>query len=413
MTSPTFECVPRQETAPRTKTQEDRTSGLPSAGLEGPGKRTQGTNTEIEIRPYCGVPLAQGDQGGQGGQSEREPRTAIANGHGLRAVGGRQLPREIETGAVRLDPMHPRPVLVPHEAVASPKADPRSVFAERAPQSAERAHVLVNLCDVRAENQAFAEPNARDFARDFVDQLSEQSLRHRAVNHPYLEALGSGEHLETRWALTDFAQQYHGYSKDFPRYLIAVISRLEDPRHRAGLMENLTEESGIYRAEELAELAEIGIDPEWIVGQPHPLLFDRFTSAMGLKDPASHAEPDPVTRWREMFLALLTKGTPAEAVGALGLGTENIISTIYRPFSKALQRLPDLNPRDTVFFALHTAVDDGHQETLQRIAAELAADPANRSGLRRGMLKALDLRSSFWDWMYRRARLAHSGGDVG
>jgi len=109
----------------------------------------------------------------------------------------------------------------------------------------------------------------------------------------------------------------------------------------------------------------------------------------------------------------LTQGTPAEAVGALGLGTENIISTIYQPFSKALQRLPDLNPRDTVFFALHTAVDDGHQETLQRIAAELAVDPASRSGLRRGMLKALGLRSSFWDWMYRRARLAHSGRDLG
>ncbi len=274
----------------------------------------------------------------------------------------------------------------------------RSIFAEK-PVAPEIAQALVNLrefpvTNLKARTQS---PQA------FVAELAEQSLLHRAVNHPYLEAMGSGALPDTRWALADFGQQYQCYSKDFPRYLTAVISRLADPGHRAGLMENLSEESGIYEAEELTALSEIGIKSEWIVGKPHPQLFDRFCKAMGLEDQDLSSEPDQIICWREMLIGLLSSGTPAEAVGALGLGTENIVSTIYKPFSRAVAMLPELAAKDTVFFPLHTAVDDHHQETLQGIAADLAVNDATRSELRRGMLKALALRSVFWDWMYRRA----------
>jgi pyrroloquinoline quinone (PQQ) biosynthesis protein C len=275
----------------------------------------------------------------------------------------------------------------------------RSIFAEKPVYAPEIAQALVNLrefpvTNLKARTQS---PQA------FVAELAEQSLLHRAVNHPYLEAMGSGALPDTRWALADFGQQYQCYSKDFPRYLTAVISRLADPGHRAGLMENLSEESGIYEAEELAELSEIGIKSEWIVGKPHPQLFNRFCKAMGLEDQDLSSEPDQIICWREMLISLLSSGTPAEAVGALGLGTENIVSTIYKPFSRAVAMLPELAAKDTVFFPLHTAVDDHHQETLQGIAADLAVNDATRSELRRGMLKALSLRSVFWDWMYRRA----------
>jgi hypothetical protein len=76
---------------------------------------------------------------------------------------------------------------------------------------------------------------------------------------------------------------------------------------------------------------------------------------------------------------------------------------VYGSFVKALARLGDLHPRDTVFFPLHTAVDDHHQATLQEVSAEFARTDEGRAGLRRGMLKALSLRASFWDWMHERA----------
>ena len=237
-----------------------------------------------------------------------------------------------------------------------------------------------------------------------ISDLIEESLSHRAVNHPYLQALNDGNLPCVKYALKDFAAQYYGYSLHFPRYLTSVISRLDNHHHRKSLLENLTEESGIYEDDELNELKNIGIEREWVENIPHPILFKRFYNAIGASDIDVRESDESVqlVSWREMFLSILNNGSAAESVGAIGLGTENIVSTIYRPFVKALSYL-NLNPRDTVFFPLHTAVDDHHQETLAEISRHYAALPNGKSDLRKGMIKALSLRSAFWDWMYERA----------
>ena len=121
-------------------------------------------------------------------------------------------------------------------------------------------------------------------AERFVDDLARRAIAHQAVQHPYLEALATGDLPDLHFALRDFGRQYYAYSAHFPRYLTALISKLESPAHRAALMENLTEESGQYEQEELDELAAIGIQPEWIVGLPHPELFRRFRRALGVQD---------------------------------------------------------------------------------------------------------------------------------
>ena len=244
---------------------------------------------------------------------------------------------------------------------------------------------------------------SQQYADRFVSDLAAGALRHRAVNHPYLQALAKGDLPDLRWALTDFARQYYGYSLHFPRYLTAVISRLENPTHRNSLLENLTEESGSYEEEELQELEEIGVDPTWIVSIPHPQLFQRFARALGVDFGDAYCEADQVVCWREVFLQLLTGSSSAEALGALGLGTENIVSTMYGHFVEALENLGELHPRDTVFFKLHTAVDDHHQAALHAISVDLAHNNEGCADLRRGMLKALNLRSAFWDWMHARA----------
>lgn len=261
--------------------------------------------------------------------------------------------------------------------------------------------VLASIATLRADRLPDV-PTSPFSASSFVAELAAESLRHRAVNHPYLSALEGGTLPDTRWALADFARQYYGYSSHFPRYLTTVISRLENPAHRRALLENLTEESGTYAEEEYAELAEHGVEREWIEGIAHPLLFQRFSRAIGVER-GDTPESDQVACWRETFLQLLANGTPAEALGALGLGTENIVRTIYGPFVAAIERVGDLSRRDTVFFPLHTAVDDHHQATLQAISADFATTRSGRTELRRGMLKALQLRSAFWDWMLARA----------
>jgi hypothetical protein len=66
----------------------------------------------------------------------------------------------------------------------------------------------------------------------YVDDLAQKALQHRAVNHPYLHAMATGAFPSLHEALADFAQHYHGYSAHFPRYLMALISKLENPDHR-------------------------------------------------------------------------------------------------------------------------------------------------------------------------------------
>ena len=260
---------------------------------------------------------------------------------------------------------------------------------------------FLSLITARMNSRMRSMPSASP--ESFLAQVSAEALSHRAVNHPYLQDLASGNLPDMRWALADFGRQYYAYSSHFPRYLTKTISQLTDPAHRQALMENLTEESGIYHEDDLAALQEAGIELEWIQGVPHPELFKRFCDALGVG--LSDVEDDQleVICWREMFLDVLGKGSPAQAIGALGLGTEGVVQTMYQNFLPALRQV-DLNPADTVFFPLHAMVDDHHQATLLKIARDFADTEQGRRDLRKGMRKALFLRAGFWDWMHLRAR---------
>jgi pyrroloquinoline quinone (PQQ) biosynthesis protein C len=264
---------------------------------------------------------------------------------------------------------------------------------------------LINAL-VRLREDCIKDEVAKDGCNsaDYVDHLAALALQHRAVRHPYLRGMAAGTLPSPYAALQDFARHYYGYSAHFPRYLTALISKLENPVHRAALLENLTEESGQYEEEELMQLMEYDIQPEWIVGIPHPTLFERFRKSIGVDNAAMLDDHIEVVCWREQFLAIMNTGSAAEALGALGLGTETIVQTIYQPFGEAIQKVGTIKPKDAVFFPLHTAVDDQHQATLKAIATDFAATTAGRTDLAKGMFKALALRDSFWSWLYARAQ---------
>ena len=242
-------------------------------------------------------------------------------------------------------------------------------------------------------------------ADSYLGDLVQEALSHPGVCHPYLTDLAEGNLPDLKWAIRDFAVQYPGYCAHFPRYLTIVISKLDSPEHRMTLMQNLIEESGMLDDEEIEVLVEHGIDPDWVQGIAHPKLFERFQQAVDVLD--SHEHTDDVLEvvcWRESFYHLLSNGSAAEAVGAIGLGTENVVNKIYTPIIRAIKRLGTIDRRDSVFFELHCEVDEDHHEALLKIARDFVDIPQNRLDLRKGMLKALGLRAMFWDWMHDRAR---------
>ncbi|MDP7637079.1 MAG: iron-containing redox enzyme family protein [Phycisphaerae bacterium] len=241
----------------------------------------------------------------------------------------------------------------------------------------------------------------------YLEDLVQEALSHSGVCHPYLTDLSEGNLPDLKWAICDFAVQYPGYCAHFPRYLTMVISKLDSPEHRMTLMQNLIEESGTLDDDEIQVLTEYGIDPDWVQGIPHPKLFQRFQHAMGVLESHEYTEDLlEVVCWRESFYHLLSNGSAAEAVGAIGLGTENVVNKIYTPIIRAIKRLGTIDRRDSVFFELHCEVDEDHHEALLKIARDFVDIPQNRLDLRKGMLKALGLRSIFWDWMHNRARQA-------
>jgi len=115
-----------------------------------------------------------------------------------------------------------------------------------------------------------------------------------------------------------------------------------------------------------------------------------------------------MTLWRlsvgeSPFYHLLANGSPVEAVGAIGLGTENVVNKIYASIIRAIEHLGTLERRQYVFFELHCEVDGDHHGALLNIAHDFTNDPQTRVDLRKGMLKALGLRVVFWEWMHQRA----------
>lgn len=203
-------------------------------------------------------------------------------------------------------------------------------------------------------------------------------------------------------AIQDFATQYGAYSAWFPRYLTGVISGLENVEFRNHLLDNLAEESGHLQDDDLEKINALGIKTEWVQGIPHPELFKRFQKAMGVQP---NTLPDiEVQIWREMFLNIIRNGSPEEAVGAIGLGTESVVKHIYRYLIEAIERHTSLSLEEYVFFPLHTEVDDEHGKILLAIADKMGnTSGAAREKIRKGMLKALNLRSVYWDDMMARA----------
>lgn len=239
----------------------------------------------------------------------------------------------------------------------------------------------------------------------YIGDLCEEAREHRATNHPYLQRLIDGDVPNTEAALRDFVFQYSPYCFDFVRYLTATISQLEDEKHRKALMKNLVEETGQIDVENAALLGTIGIELEWVDKVPHTGLFQRYLNAAGAGGDyrTKNAYADDAIVWRELFYAVCSREGPGRALGAIGLGTENIVKYIYRPFIQAIETHLDISLRDRVFFDLHAALDDQHGEALTNIAIDYSEKDENRKPIREGMLMALGIRSAFFDALQDRA----------
>lgn len=229
-------------------------------------------------------------------------------------------------------------------------------------------------------------------AEAFVEALCQEALAHPAVNHQYLVDMAAGRFDDMPAALRDFCYQYHFYSAEFTSYLEGVIGGLPCPTHRETLRHNLEEERGHNDAE----------NPD---GIPHTELFMRFKRASGVTE-AFEASTKPIASaliWRDLFLQKCQSRQLGVGLGAIGIGTEMIVSRIYGYLHDAVANYSNMSPQDYIFLRLHLDCDDEHAADLKAISIELAEDHDVREALRFGVFSSLNLRNNFWDVMLARA----------
>lgn len=233
---------------------------------------------------------------------------------------------------------------------------------------------------------------ARGSAHDFVESLCAETMRHSAVQHEYLRRFGAGDFPDMSAAVRDYCYQYFFYSAEFTSYLESVIGSLRLASHREVLMNNLLEERGISH--------DVGGEEV-----PHTRLFQRLRLAAGVT-PDFEQSVSPCTTalvWRDLFLQKCQSRQEGVGLGAIGIATEMIVSSIYPHILRGVKNHSNIAPEDYLFLSLHLECDDEHAEDLKRITVELAESMELREAIRFGVISSLNLRSAFWDVMLARA----------
>ena len=233
----------------------------------------------------------------------------------------------------------------------------------------------------------------------FVCDLSAAIKSSSAVKHPYLKAIREGDFPDVKRAFQDFAFQYGLYSARFVQYMSAVIDSLGDSRHRDILLANLAEEKGDIHDINLPRDVLDSID-----GQPHTALFRRFQEALGVDANNRRVTPAcPGEVWSQQFLALC-KTNECVGVGAIGIGTEMVVASIYAEILEGIKAHTGLTAKERVFFDLHSECDEEHAAQMLLITRDMARDARSCRQIEHGVNSAIELRSAFWDAMFERAR---------
>ena len=235
--------------------------------------------------------------------------------------------------------------------------------------------------------------------KTFVKQLGAEVQNSSAVYHPYLTALKNADLPNIHLALQDFAFQYGIYSASFVHYITSLLDQLTASEHKQILYSNLREEQG----NEIDVVLPNNVLKS-IEGKSHTILYRQFQQAIGVGDNylASAEQNQTGTEWSTNFLKLCQVNQHV-GIGAIGIGTELIVSPIYQQILEALSHHTELSQIDRIFFELHSTCDDHHAEQLLSVAEELASSQFALEQIAYGARTAVSLRSTFWDKMLERA----------
>jgi pyrroloquinoline-quinone synthase len=186
------------------------------------------------------------------------------------------------------------------------------------------------------------------FVQDLFSMVKE---RRSFGRHPLWRKIGEGK--VSRDGMKTFAAQFFLQVREFPRAVSALHSRCNDAAERLKLAESLYEE----------ETGKIS------GSEPHPELFIRFGTGLGMKrEDLVDATPLPSTASLIDWFELSTRDRSfAEGIGAINVAAEGQVVTNFGPFARALEKNYGLTKDQVAFFDVHELADRDHSDVGDNI----------------------------------------------
>jgi pyrroloquinoline-quinone synthase len=176
--------------------------------------------------------------------------------------------------------------------------------------------------------------------------------------HPFLIACRNGE--ASLATLRRFLVQHQYYSRNFTRYLCAMMASLPDGDDIRRLAHNLVE--------------EMGLDEPGAV--THAQLFQQALAECGVMPGSAPMLPQTAELIDAMF-GYCRSRDPIDGLSALCLGAEAIVPTLYGALLQGL-RLAGIRGAGLRFFELHVAEDEEHALTMRDIIERMVTERPRR-----------------------------------
>jgi len=200
---------------------------------------------------------------------------------------------------------------------------------------------------------------------------------HQIWDNPLLMSCESG--LLRKEDYQYIFSQYYYLSKNFTRLISAAIVNCENEYFRAKLSENLWEEAG-----------------EEEIEHRHSVLFEKFLSdTLGLGDLNSVKSESYTELFFEKYLSQCSSKDTLCVAAMLSLGSEGIVSRLYKFFKKGLLSV-GIKDESLLFFNLHIDCDDDHAEVLEQLMLSFCHEEGWYERCARSVKYILNIRDEFF-----------------
>lgn len=198
------------------------------------------------------------------------------------------------------------------------------------------------------------------------------------MENPYFCDLQSGAMSLEVFRLTQ--EQFYFNVAYFARPMIALLSRIPDPRTRLDILHNVVEEHGDFQTDAF-----------------HETTIRKFVQSIGGDTDFGNMRPwASVDAFNNILMGTCVLDEVEVGISCLGI-IEYAFMTISATIARTVIQRDWVQPERLTHYALHAEIDSRHAEEFFAVIEPLWQNPARRPLIEKG----LELGAYIWDRLYR------------